>query len=331
MDFDELCDRVIEAIDATDLARAGQLLERIADEDFDDADEITDTDEHVVSRLWEDLADAYADRSRYDQAIATIERCRELDYAADHDLRGALAGYRLRAGDETAAVELWDAIKNENPDDVWVPFLAAVAYQDLERQEDALPWFDEALETVLRRGDHEGLLADILELRDETLTEVGREPDELQERGRALFGQQVRQRPVADPVVERRVAAKPAFAWFPPTEWKRAVEQWPAAAQGHEEYQSYVRDLQAQLLAFEESEGTRPSLAPLFIEAYSTWAEAQDRDPGAAATGADYAAEVVRIGNEVPWPPRRNEPCWCGSGAKYKKCCATVTAGGADG
>lgn len=24
----------------------------------------------------------------------------------------------------------------------------------------------------------------------------------------------------------------------------------------------------------------------------------------------------------VVWPPERNAPCWCGSGAKYKRCCA---------
>jgi uncharacterized protein YchJ len=24
----------------------------------------------------------------------------------------------------------------------------------------------------------------------------------------------------------------------------------------------------------------------------------------------------------VAWPPGRNERCWCGSGVKYKKCCA---------
>lgn len=26
-----------------------------------------------------------------------------------------------------------------------------------------------------------------------------------------------------------------------------------------------------------------------------------------------------------PWPPGRNEPCWCGSTRKYKKCCGTPT------
>jgi hypothetical protein len=26
-------------------------------------------------------------------------------------------------------------------------------------------------------------------------------------------------------------------------------------------------------------------------------------------------------GETVDWPPGRNQPCWCGSGTKYKKCC----------
>ncbi|MCP3800802.1 SEC-C domain-containing protein [Allokutzneria sp. A3M-2-11 16] len=25
--------------------------------------------------------------------------------------------------------------------------------------------------------------------------------------------------------------------------------------------------------------------------------------------------------SDVPWPPPRNQPCWCGSGLKDKKCC----------
>ncbi|WP_410793481.1 SEC-C metal-binding domain-containing protein [Kribbella sp. C-35] len=26
-------------------------------------------------------------------------------------------------------------------------------------------------------------------------------------------------------------------------------------------------------------------------------------------------------GRRIAWPPPRNQPCWCGSGVKYKKCC----------
>ena len=37
-----------------------------------------------------------------------------------------------------------------------------------------------------------------------------------------------------------------------------------------------------------------------------------------ASDDADTAPEP---GPRLPWPPGRNDPCWCGSRAKYKKCC----------
>lgn len=35
-----------------------------------------------------------------------------------------------------------------------------------------------------------------------------------------------------------------------------------------------------------------------------------------------YAEEVVAAGDALPWPPRRDAACWCGSGATYGDCCA---------
>src|SRR5439155_11495175 len=50
----------------------------------------------------------------------------------------------------------------------------------------------------------------------------------------------------------------------------------------------------------------------------------------ATAVGGDGADADVRKGYaqdlpERPWPPGRNEACWCGSGVKYKKCCLART------
>ena len=39
------------------------------------------------------------------------------------------------------------------------------------------------------------------------------------------------------------------------------------------------------------------------------------------ATLAGEDAEPVDPGPLLAWPPGRNEPCWCGSRVKYKKCC----------
>ncbi len=35
---------------------------------------------------------------------------------------------------------------------------------------------------------------------------------------------------------------------------------------------------------------------------------------------------VTGRGGTREWPPARNEPCWCGSGTKYKKCCGAPSA-----
>lgn len=42
---------------------------------------------------------------------------------------------------------------------------------------------------------------------------------------------------------------------------------------------------------------------------------------------AHYAAHLASIADPsvIAWPPGRNQPCWCGSGRKYKKCCAAAT------
>lgn len=37
---------------------------------------------------------------------------------------------------------------------------------------------------------------------------------------------------------------------------------------------------------------------------------------------ATSTARIAGNGDSLPWPPGRNEPCWCGSSRKYKRCCA---------
>ncbi|MEV4623378.1 SEC-C domain-containing protein [Asanoa sp. NPDC049573] len=44
-------------------------------------------------------------------------------------------------------------------------------------------------------------------------------------------------------------------------------------------------------------------------------------DPVADDVFDDYVNGLDGQGAGQPWPPARNEACWCGSGAKYKKCC----------
>ena len=58
-------------------------------------------------------------------------------------------------------------------------------------------------------------------------------------------------------------------------------------------------------------------------EGYLSFVAEAKLDPGDVATAAEYADRLTDEQDAIviPWPPGRNESCWCGSGLKYKKCC----------
>ena len=96
-----------------------------------------------------------------------------------------------------------------------------------------------------------------------------------------------------------------------------------------------------------------PGIPARFVDTYYRFAERELRNHGSgrvvllprhfdvlspwvhAAVGARTMAELVSVtslsdvGEAIEWPPGRNQVCWCGSGAKYKKCCGgwSPTAG----
>jgi len=67
------------------------------------------------------------------------------------------------------------------------------------------------------------------------------------------------------------------------------------------------------------------AVAPIRLAAYLAWCEKGGLDAESSSARAHYAAELTRRGEAIPWPPDRNDPCWCGSRRKYKHCCTTVS------
>jgi SEC-C motif len=66
------------------------------------------------------------------------------------------------------------------------------------------------------------------------------------------------------------------------------------------------------------------AIAPIIVADFVTWCSEHDEDPEEAR--AAYAMHLTGDGEVIPWPPGRNQPCWCGSGRKYKKCCGPAAA-----
>ncbi len=118
-----------------------------------------------------------------------------------------------------------------------------------------------------------------------------------------------------------------SLAWFPAEDYDEAIARWPSLAEDwvgrpHDEY---CRRFQSELLRLSACGVPMRGVAPIRLVDYVPWCKDQRLDPESSTTRAYYAADLTRRGKAIPWPPGRNDPCWCGSGRKYKHCCATVS------
>ena len=111
-----------------------------------------------------------------------------------------------------------------------------------------------------------------------------------------------------------------AVLFWPRGEFDALLARWPELTR------SYGSTWDEHCDAVEQGlqKGSQAGLSGLAVLA----GRVEDLARYAARLGADVTDADVREGYAQdllarPWPPGRNEPCWCGSGGKYKKCCLT--------
>ena len=131
-----------------------------------------------------------------------------------------------------------------------------------------------------------------------------------------------------------------SVAWLPTDEYPDWPTHWPDLADSDlvqdEEHGGSVphavccQRMERRLRELRETGAARLLIAPLRADELRQWVadhEPDEEDP--AQLRARYAADLGRDPSRtIPWPPGRNEPCWCGSGRKYKKCCGAPGSGG---
>jgi hypothetical protein len=65
-------------------------------------------------------------------------------------------------------------------------------------------------------------------------------------------------------------------------------------------------------------------ILPTTVDDLLKYSEEHGRDPRDQQTRMEYLQDRVDEGAPtLRWPPERNQPCWCDSGRKYKKCCGS--------
>ena len=283
----------------------------------------------------DELAYAYQQLGRFDDAIDAMRQALtagwdgELD---DHPSAQALiADLLLRAGHRQQADEAWLQAERKDPRDPRLQHAAGLAYADVGLHREALPWQTKGLELALAMGEDADMIWLLTGERAETLDVLGQPPDPLQLRAeeRVERDEQAEQQRIdafdrdRDAQTIRPQRASVGLAWFPDGQYQRALETWPSFAEDYEHgpYAAYSARLELLLRTLRAQGIAQLALTPITIDSYLAWCTEHDEDPEQSDTRANYATELLEHDTMRPWPPERNQPCWCGSNRKYKKCC----------
>jgi tetratricopeptide (TPR) repeat protein len=292
-----------------------------------------------LADLYFELATEYEALGRYDDALAAADAAAEAGLRSNPDPRCLRAEILMRAGRVGEAEPIWAAVLADTPDDVWLYNNAGLEYAHAGEHEVALGWLTDGLRLALRTGDPERLVDQLADLRRQSLNSLGRPADALQEQATGFLREKQQARPtwMEEPAPEPTNGAAPgsvdavALAWLPAGDYEQAVNLWPELAEselvagpaGPLPHRLYCRAMQQRLVEFSQAGMPGLAIAPVRVAPFTAWCTEQGQQPDSEAR-ATYAAHLAAKADPgvVSWPPGRNEPCWCGSGRKYKKCCA---------
>ena len=300
-----------------------------------------------LPELLDELAETYGDAGRVDDALHTMRQAIDAGLGGQPDSRCRIAEILMRAGRIEEAEPIWAQVRADTPDDVWLFNNAGLEYAAIGDHATAQAWLTEGMRLALDSDDPDRLIPQLIDLRRENMTALNLPPDDLQTRAadfQAARQRDSRQRVLRtmapapratnhSPVIPTPMPESMAWSWFPPDEYDRALAQWPGLtatgglAAGRRPHSQYCRALQTKLADAANAGMTGIRIAPIRIDALQAWCIEHGKDPATAR--ADYVANLARTNPQqlISWPPGRNEPCWCGSTRKYKKCCGAPGTG----
>jgi hypothetical protein len=254
--------------------------------------------------------DALETAGDYDAAIAVLG---ELEQLTGDDQRWHVAWMHVRAGRRPEADALWAALEHEHPADPTVPFLAGSAHAEAGEPAVAAPLFAQALERALRSGADGETLRRIVAARTEALAEADLAPGEIDDLARRALARAAAagaDTPVTTP-------------FFLVDDFAAALDAWPdfAADWRAEGHAAYALELDQRMRAVASGAPRHPAVVPLTVALVRERSAANGLDADTAEARTRAAYEIAMEGGAIAWPPGRNDPCWCGSGTKYKRCC----------
>ena len=263
-----------------------------------------------VGDLYDNLAEVAADEGDFALAVRAQRRALQLGSEMPVLGREMLGWYLMKDGQRLAGEAEFEALRSELGNEPELLVTLGNARSDAGDEWAALEAFDQALAAAKERGDRDTIDRARVERRG-CREELGlpSDADDLRGRPRPRFAPSSRQ-------------VRIAVGWFPREELAAALGTWPELDGDLGDADGYCSRFDARLRELLGVSGRRPVIAPLRVRELIEYADREGLDPSDASTRAGLAVELDRRGETVAWPPARNEPCWCGSGRKYKRCCA---------
>ncbi len=326
-DDEEDEDEFLEAMGAGRLVDARAIAERHAADPESEA--------WIATGMLEDIGLALARADRHDDAIEAFERALELGWDVVPDGRCEIARVLLLAGRDEDADALWSQLRDADSDGVWTLNAGGLAYHEVDRHEEAVEWLADGLRLAIDRDDPERVVDQMSHARRLSLRRLGRVRDEL-EREVEAFRADVARRDEEHAAELRRSARRAGLpirrravtaAWMSEEDDRIARERWPDWTAGVLEdgpFAERAARLERSLRA-RHADGDGPLIiVTIELARYATWCEQEGYEPADRASRGSFLDHELEAGAGRSWPPGRNEPCWCTSGGKYKRCCGAL-------
>lgn len=197
--------------------------------------------------------------------------------------------------------------------------------------EGALRWYDRAVARLssdelkaLKTPDGWMQMSSVmLRGRRDVSQRLGRAPDTTDEIVAAAPLQQrtVDVNDVRDAVESGRTPRQVRVLVFQRPERAEARRRWPQEYEATDEEHYRAAEHRWRELAASGVPAIR--VVPATVAGLCEFAERIGESPLDPAVKARYSEMLAD--STIAWPPPRNAPCWCGSTAKYKKCCRRTT------
>ncbi|WP_291412935.1 SEC-C metal-binding domain-containing protein [Actinophytocola sp.] len=275
-----------------------------------------------------EAADAWHLAGEHDRAVELLTEAAALGGEDGGHARVALAEvlFDLDRGAE-AATQL-DALRADPLPDPAPYYLAGELMAERGDFEQALTWFELAagqlteddIADMATESEVFSPAAAILAGRLNARQELGLPVDELDESVLALdsdfdgFGDLDARIAEGEPPAEVRVL------FWPRAEVAPAHARWPELVESADA-DAVLREHEVANQDMSVAGVARITMVPLTTAKLADFAARTGGDPLSDITRRACLDEIVDEGGLIDWPPARNEPCWCGSAAKYKKCC----------